>query len=195
MKSRLFAVISVLLVGWPAASPVAGQNADEAFYKQWVDYKDGEISVSFDQTPIDLALNAIRESTGFQIEIPAPADNKVLNLRLERSPLEPAMRSVISNIGFRNFALMYDEAGRPSRAVVLGTEQTTVANTANAKANEPQKLTADERDKIQHDLQRWSELKQEERGRIEDRLKSTPESDEREKLLKEYARQLLGIKK
>jgi hypothetical protein len=47
---------------------------------------------------------------------------------------------------------------------------------------------------LQKDLARWGELKQEERGRIEDRLKTLPPSEEREQLVKEYGRKLLGIK-
>ena len=198
MKSRIVVGLSILLLGFSAAQPVTAQTSDEALFKQWVNYKDGEVSVAFDQTPVDLALYAIRERTGFQIDIPAPvSETKVINLRLERSPMEPAMRTVISNIGFRNFALMYDDSGRPNRAVVLGTNQSTVTEPtdANAQASESQKITNEEREKIQQDLARWTELKQEERGRIEDRLKTIPESEVRENLLKEYARQLLGIKK
>ena len=44
-------------------------------------------------------------------------------------------------------------------------------------------------------MERWNELKQEERGRIEDRLKSLPESEEREQLVKVYGRQILGLAK
>jgi hypothetical protein len=48
---------------------------------------------------------------------------------------------------------------------------------------------------MQKDLERWSELKQEERGRIEDRLKNLPESDERDQLIKLYGTQILAITK
>lgn len=198
MKSRIVFGFSLILLGFPAVKPVTAQTSDEALFKQWVNYKDGEVSVAFDQTPVDLALYAIRERTGFQIDIPAPvSETKVINLRLERSPMEPAMRTVISNIGFRNFALMYDDSGKPARAVVLGTSQPAVTEPAavDTETNETKKLTNNESEKIQRDLERWSELKQEDRGRIEDRLKTIPESEDREKLLKEYARQLLGIKK
>ena len=37
-------------------------------------------------------------------------------------------------------------------------------------------------------------IQKEERDRIEERLKTLPPSDEREELVKEYGRQLLGIK-
>jgi hypothetical protein len=47
---------------------------------------------------------------------------------------------------------------------------------------------------LQKELERWGELKQEDRSRIEDRLKTLPPSEDREQLFKEYGRQLLGIK-
>ena len=140
-----------------------------------------------------------RQKTGFQFTLPSSADSKLLNLRLERSPLEPAVYSLLSNIGFRNFALIYDERGRPNRAVVLGSQvdRAAVVVADSSQTAEPvvQPLDPEERDTLQKELERWGELKQEERGRIEDRLKTLPPSEEREQLVKEYGRKLLGIKK
>lgn len=175
------------------------QTSEEAFYQQWVEYRDDHISVAFDQIRVTDALDAIREKTGFQFSVPSSADSKLLNLRLERSPLEPAVYSLLSTIGFRNFALIYDERGRPNRAVVLGGQVDDVARISanSSQTGEPviQPLTPEEREILQKDLERWRELKQEERGRIEDRLKTLPASEEREQLVKEYGRNLLGIKK
>jgi hypothetical protein len=56
-------------------------------------------------------------------------------------------------------------------------------------------ITIEERDQIKKDLDRWNELKQDERSQIEGRLKTLPSSDDREILVKEYGRQLLGIAK
>jgi hypothetical protein len=173
--------------------------AQEDSIYQWVDYRDGEVSVAFDQAPVAVALNAIHARTGVKIVLPASAENKLLNLKLDRLPLEPAVRSLITSIGFNNFALMYDDAGRPSRAVVVGAMEDPVNLTAlTAAATEKpaiQALTKDERDRLQKDIERWNELKNEDRGRIEDRLKSLPESEERDQLVKEYGRQILEIKK
>jgi hypothetical protein len=175
------------------------QISEEAFNPQWVEYRDDHISVSFDRIPVVVALQAIREKTGFHFSLPPSADSKLLNFRLERSPLEPAVYSLLSNIGFRNFALIYDEHGRPNRAVVLGTQVDEAAHVSadSTHTAEPalQPLESEERDTLEKELERWSELKQEERGRIEDRLKSLPPSEEREQLVKEYGRKLLGIKK
>jgi len=181
--------------------PAFSQDLADTFYREWIDYRDGEISMAFNQTPVDLALDAIRARTGLQIVVPPAVGSKVLSLQLDRVPLEPAVRSFISYIGFKNFALMYDKDGRPNRAVVLGTSSDdgsteSAVNAHPAPINEPiaQPLTTDEREKIQKALKRWSDLKQEERGRIEDRLKTLPPSEEREQLVAEYGRQILGIK-
>ena len=157
--------------------------------------------MAFNQTPVDLALDALRAQTGLQIVVPGAVGNKVLSLQLNRVPLEPAVRSFISNIGFRNFALMYDDDGRPNRVVVLGTlpdDGTThsAVNEPPAPINKPiaQPLTTDEREKIQKALERWNDLQQEERSQIEVRLKTLPPSEEREQLVAEYGRQILGLK-
>lgn len=175
--------------------PVFAQTDAEEFYQQWIDYRNGEISVAFERTPVQFALHAFHARTGFQIVVPSTTEAKVVSLRIDRQPLEPAVRSLISTIGYRNFALMYDASGRPHRAVVLGGQPVaTAASGQNADlAGAP--ITLEERDQIKKDLERWNELKQEERGRIEDRLKFLPSSEDREILVKEYGRQLLGIAK
>jgi hypothetical protein len=184
-----------------AGKPVASQEIADPFYQEWVEYRDGEISMAFDQTPVELALDAIRVRAGLQIIVPPATGNRLLSLQVNRLPLEPAVRSFITYIGFRNFALIYDDHGRPNRAVVLAaasddSHSRLVASAQPAQTNEPisPPLTVKEREKIQKELGRWSELSREERGRIEDRLKTLPPSEEREQLVAEYGRQLLGIK-
>jgi hypothetical protein len=198
LKFRCALVVFLALIALPAMRPARAQFLDDAVYNQWVEYHNGEISVKFDETPVDLALEAIRARTGFHIVMPAAADRKFLNLRLSKLPLEPAMRSLLSVIGYKNFALVYDQEGRPNRAVVLGAaaaERAVEPAAAGAPESAAQELTAEEKDKILKQLERWSDLNREERGRIEDRLKNLPPSDNREQLVKEYGRQLLGIKK
>jgi hypothetical protein len=194
MRNSLRTVVTVLaFVGLKPAF------AQEDVIYQWVDYRDGEVSVAFDQAPVAVAINAILARTGVKIVLPASAENKLLNLKLDRLPLEPAVRSLITSIGFNNFALMYDDTGRPSRAVVVGAMEDqvnlTALSTAATEKSAIKALTKDERDRLQKDIERWNELKNEDRGRIEDRLKSLPESEERDQLVKEYGRQVLEIKK
>jgi hypothetical protein len=193
--SRLAFLIS-FLIPWSLTVVMAQTSANE-FYRQWVDFRDGEISVAFDQTPLRFALHAIHAGTGFQIVIPSSTETKILNLRLHRQALEPAMRSLISTIGYKNFALMYDDKGRPHRAVVLDAQLVATDATVGPAKNEPavQPLTVEEHEKLKKDLERWSELTQEERGRIEDRLKTLAASEEREELVREYGKQVLAMTK
>jgi len=180
----------------PCGTTVVAETSGDDFYREWVDFRDGEISIAFDQIPVQFALHAIHVKTGFHIVIPSTTETKVLNLRLQRQPLEPAVRSLISTIGFKNFALMYDGNGRPLSAVVLGAQPIVVDESAAAvKKESTVPLTVEERDNLQKNLARWTELKQEERGRIEDRLKNLPASAEREQLVTEYGRQVLGLTK
>jgi hypothetical protein len=176
-----------------AGKSALGQSAADDFYAQWVDYRGGEISLDFDRIPIVFALHAIHAKTGFQIVIPSPSDSRVVNFRLQRQPLEPAMRSLISTIGYDNFAFLYDNVGRPSRAVVLSAQP--VPAEAAKKDPSKQPLSAQEQEKLEKELARWRELKEDERSRIEARLKDLPPTEEREKLVSEYGRQVLGLSK
>ena len=180
-----------------SVAPVFAQTDADEYYQQWIDYRNGEISVTFERTPVQFALHAFHARTGFQIVVPSTTEAKVVSLRLDRQPLEPAVRLLISTIGYRNFAVMYDESGRPHRAVVLGAQPVATAAPVQVQNAElaAAPITLEERDQIKKDLDRWNDLKQEERGRIEDRLKTLPSSEDREILVKEYGRQLLGISK
>jgi hypothetical protein len=189
---RIIPLLSALI--FSSSVPAADQTSED-FYRDWVDYSNGQVALTFYQTPLSFALYAIHAKTGLQIIMPSSSEVKLVNLKLDRQPFEPAMRSFISTMGYKNFALMYDQDGRPHRAVVLGARPLIEANAASAKVEPPvEPLTAEEREKLQTDLKRWSELKQEERGRIEDRIKNLPSSDEREELVKEFGRQVLALK-
>jgi hypothetical protein len=190
-------------LGFLGVQPALAQAPLDTFYREWVEYQDGRISVAFEQTPVPLALSAIQARTGLQIIIPSAHDSKLLNLRLSGLALEPAVRFLIASIGFKSFALMYDEKGRPERAVVLGVtpeirrESSATAASVDSGGAEPaaEPLTAEEQAQLQKDLERWNTLKKEDRSRIEARLKELPASEDREQLINEYGRQLLGIPK
>jgi len=179
------------------STPAARAQTDvNDFYRQWVDYRNGAVSLAFDQTPIPFAISALHATTGFQIIVPSASEIKVVNLKLHQQPLEPAVRSLISSIGYKNFAMIYDEKGQANRAVVLGAQPQIDERTAVAKTESMTlPLSSDEREKLQKDLERWGDLKQEERSRIEDRLKNLPESDESDQLIKLYGRQILASTK
>jgi hypothetical protein len=188
----LLGLVSTLLI-----SPAHSQSDTEDFYRPWVDYRNGAVSLAFVQTPIPFALSALHATTGFQIVMPPASDKKLINLKISEQPLEPAVRTFITSIGYKNFAVMYDEKGRPNRAVVLAVRLDNTGESAVATKSEPNAppLSTEEQDKLQKDLERWTELKQEERGRIEDRLKNLPQSDERDQLVKTYGKQILALTK
>jgi hypothetical protein len=187
------AVLLVLLATADQGRVLAQSDVDE-LYRPWIDYRNGEISIAFEQTPVPFALHAFHARTGFQIVVPSSAEPQVVSLRLNRQALEPAVRSLISTIGYSNFAVMYDDHGRPHRAVVLGVQPVPVIH-PEQNTEAPLPITLEERQQLKKDLDRWNDLKQEDRGRIEDRLKTLPSSEDRENLVKEYGRQLLGITK
>lgn len=187
-------IIAVAAFLW---TPAAGAQTEvNDFYRQWVDYRNGAVSLAFDQTPIRFAISALHATTGFQIIVPSVSEMKLINLKLHQQPLEPAVRSLISSIGYKNFAMMYDENGQPNRAVVLGARPEADVRAVETETEATiQPLSSEEREKMRKELERWGDLKQEERGRIEDRLKNLPESDERDELVKLYGRQILASTK
>jgi hypothetical protein len=194
--STIGLAIALVFLSFGLAFP---QAVDDSFYREWIEYQDGKISVAFDRTPIEVALNIIQAKTGLQIVVPSSKEERLLNLRLSKLPLEPAVRSLVASIGFKSFALMYDEQGRLERAVILDVWPEVQAAAAadarvDADADSGEPLKPQERAQLQKELEHWMELKREERDRIEKRLKTLPPSDEREELVKEYGRQLLGIK-
>ena len=195
MKLLLKLAFFLALLATVSVASVFAQTDAEDYYQQWIDYRNGEISVAFERTPVQFALHAFHARTGFQIVVPSTTEAKVVSLRLDRQPLEPAVRSLISTIGYRNYAVMYDESGRPHRAVVIGAQPVVDAATVQNSEPAAAPISLEERDQIKKELDRWNDLKKEERGKIEDRLKTLPSSEDREILVKEYGRQLLGISK
>ena len=195
-----FRIGFALALAFLNVEPAFSQEIADTLYRENVEYKDGKISIDFDQTPLEAALNAIQAKTGLQITVPPATESRLLNVRLSRLPLEPAVRSLIFSIGFRSFALVYDEEGLPIRAVVLEARpEVRVTSTADLRVDrsaEPviEPLKAQERAELQKALERWGELRLEDRSRIEERLKTLPPSEDRDELVKEYGRQLLGIK-
>ena len=192
---RIVSLSCALFMG--SSIPSLAETTADDFYRQWVEYKDGEVSIAFERIPVQFALLAIHARTGFEIVIPSNTAATVVNLRLHRQPFEPAMRSLISTIGYKNFALMYDETGRPNRAIVVGAQPHAgpAASNGGESLSDDRPLTNEERNRLQKDLARWSALTKEERVRIEDRLKSLPPSEEREQLVKDYGQQVLGLSK
>jgi len=183
--------VAILLAPLATTSAYAESGEDD-LYQPWVNIKNGEISMVFNRTPVRFALAAFHAKTGVNIVVPSSTESQTVNLRLDRQPFEPAVRSLISTIGYHNFALVYDQDGRPHSAVVLDAPSPAVKNPATDTPAAP--LTIEERDRLKKEIDRWNELKPEERGRIEERLRKLPPSEDREILVREYGRQVLALK-
>jgi hypothetical protein len=181
---------SLILSLFFAGVPAFAQSPDDELFRPWIDYRDGAVSVTFTQVPVEFALSAIQARTGFQIVVPRQAYGRRIDLRLRELPLESAMRSLIFSIGFTSYAFTYDRSGRPIRAIIL---EARPADT-QVPVTEPPALTDAEKDELRADLKLWNDLNDDARKRIETRLRSLPPSDEREDMLKEYGRRILGIK-
>lgn len=177
---------------------ISASAAAQSGSEQRVDYRDGKLSVSFEQFPVDAAINLIQARTGLQIILPSNTKAQTVSLQLSQLPIEPALRLFVYAIGFRGFALLYDEKERPYRAMVIETrseERSDLITARNNSESSSQPLTPEEKDRLQKQLELWNDLRSEARGRIEDRLKALPPSAERDDLVREYGRQILGIKK
>jgi hypothetical protein len=177
-----------------AAGASAAESADEDVLRPWVDYRDGAISLAFSQVPVQFAVNAIQARTGMQIIVPRQARDKTLNLRLRELPLESAMRSLVFSIGYSSFALTYDGSGRPVRAIILDAPPPSAEDgQPQPEKEQPAGLKPEEKEEIAASLQRWNKLERRVRQRIETRLRDLPPSAERDELVKEYGRRVLGI--
>ena len=125
--------------------------------------------------------------TGFQIVVPPEANNKTLTLfpayqsRLQWGPS--------SRPSALQFAMTYDRAGRPIRAIVLEARPSggDAATLDQKPASESPRLTAEEKDQLSRALKVWKGLKDDARGRIADRLRSVPPSEEREESVRNMA--------
>jgi hypothetical protein len=190
--------LSLFLLVLSHGPVAAAQDGTGTSYEEWVEYRGGEVSLSFAETPINLALNVIRERTGVEFIIPTAPEERLLNLRVQRLALEPAVRSVISSLGFENFALIYDDHGQPSRVLVLHPQapqptEVALSEAAETDAGAPGANLSAERHAIEKELKRWNELDGEKRAQLEDRLRRLPPSEERAQLVAEYGRQTLGL--
>jgi hypothetical protein len=183
----------LLFAIWIAAASCALARAAE---EEAVRYENGELTVSFVEVPLYLAVETIRFRTGLEIVFPGALGTTLLTFRVKQLPLEPAVRSLFSTIGVRSFAFVYDGEGRPSQAVVLASlpeERRSHERAADASGGGSE-LSAEEVETLLKQLERWGEIGPEERKRLEERLKTIPPSDLRDRFLKEYARQVLALR-
>lgn len=74
MKHLLKLAVFLAPFAMAASAPVFAQTEAEDYYQQWIDYRNGEISVAFERTPLQFALHAFHARTGFQIVVPSTTE-------------------------------------------------------------------------------------------------------------------------
>lgn len=84
-----------------------------------VTYQDRQLSVVFEATPAEVAFGAIRARTRIEVVLPAAVEGKTLTARMERLPLEVALRHLLRALGLESFVLVYGEGGAVRQVIVL----------------------------------------------------------------------------
>lgn len=167
-------------------------------YRQYVKYDSDGVSFAFSDLRASDAAQLVRATTGVAITLPTSTQSKTINLRLKKAKVDQAVRSLLKALELNNSFLVYDRDGRLTDVVAL--EKTVSHPVSEARSteedkpkNDLRKLTSEERDSLLRDFGRWTDLSAEERDAIHARLRMIPPSKERDQIVKEYLRQVLGL--
>ena len=192
MKDRSGSLVCLVLLTCCVVLPVS-----EADAQGWVEYQNGKLSMAFEQAPMDLVVALIREETGMLVVLPPAARGKFLSVRVNALPPEAAVQRILRALGLSNFVLLYDRAGRAERLIVLepGSDAPGMLGAAlpSAEPGVPPILMSEEQRWLLEQFGRWTQLSQEARKEVRDRLLNMPPSPERERLVKQYKRQVWGV--
>lgn len=143
-------LISALLI-WGAILLFLPGTGQGAMSNVWVKYRNGKLSMAFDQTPIEVALEAVRAKTGIRVNLPEDTRGKLLSVRVHPLPLEEAMCRLLWALGLDSFALLYDKNGQAQYLIVLkpgsATSEPTVLHPGSKPdiPSVPSQLAAPER--------------------------------------------------
>lgn len=111
----------LLLTVWVSLPLSLGAAAEPISEGGLVDYQNGALSVAFEQTPVEVAFEAIRAKTGIEVILPAAARGKSLTVGVARLPLQAAFRQILRALGLESFAIVYEEDGSASKLIVLAS--------------------------------------------------------------------------
>lgn len=190
--ARVLLTASVLVYLFPAPLPAAEDNFPE---EQFVKYDQDGVSVAFNNLRAADAAQWMRSTTGVAITLPTSAQTKMINLKLRGAQVDYAVHSLLTALHLNNAFSVYDPEGRLTGVIALDKSVSRPA--AENKSLEEEKKTAKdlsslERESLVKDFVRWSELPAEEQKAIQQRIKEIPPSKDREELIKDYLRFVLG---
>jgi len=178
--------------------PASALMADDAFpEQQFLKYDQNVVSIAFNNLRAADAARWMRSTTGVAITLPTSAQTKPVNLRLEGARVDYAVHSLLTALQLNNAFLVYNPDGHLTGVIALEkTIHRPSGDSAPAEENKkktPSQLTPQERESLLKEFARWSEISAEEQKSIQSRLKEIPPSKERDQVIKDYVRLVLGI--
>jgi hypothetical protein len=179
--------------------PAPALTAEDIFpEQQFLKYDRDGVSVAFNNLRAADAAQWMRSTTGVAITLPTSAQTKPVNLRLEGARIDYAVHSLLTALQLSNSFLVYDPDGHLTGVIALEkTISRPAAETTPSEEDKKKKiskeLTEQDREALLRDFDRWSEISTEEQKSIQTRLKEMPASKERDQVVKDYLRLVLGI--
>lgn len=197
--ARAVKLVPMMLLALLGISLSAALADDDYYpYQQFVKYDNDSVSVAFSNMRAAEAAYLIRSTIGVTITLPSSTRSKTINLRLEGAKVDQAVRSLLTALELNNSFLVYDPDGRLTGVIALETAVSQPISESQPSEDDKnktkhQEMTSTERDSLLRDFGRWSELTAEERDSIHARIQTIPPSEDRDQLIKEYIRQVLGV--
>ncbi len=189
-------VILGLFVWW---WPLPAISNDDLFLShEFVTYKNESISLAFNNVRAGDAAFLMLSKTGVAITLPTSTHNKTVNLTLQNAKMDEAVHTLLASLELKNSFFVYDLAGRLTTVVALEKNiSLTPPETLSPKEEENvvkfEELSAPEKEALVRDFRLWSKLSAEDRESIHARLRTIPPSRDRDQLIDEYVRLVLGV--
>lgn len=179
--------------------PLPAASEDDFLpYQQFVKYDDDNLSLALSNMRASDAAQLMRSATGVTITLPTSTQSKTINLTLERAKMDQAIDSLLAALELNNSFLVYDREGHLTGVIALDEGAPQIHNENQLPDEKKQKkdykeLTAPEREALLREFRIWSKLSAEDRNSIHARLKRISPSKDRDDLVKEYVRLVLGL--
>jgi hypothetical protein len=195
-KAAKLLLVTVSLLTFPSPG-LTNDDADPD--QQYIRYDNENVSVALNNVrAVDAAL-LMRSTTGVAITLPSSTISKTINLRFESAKVDYAVRTLLTVLQLNNSFSVYDGDGHLTEVIALDKAAShTPAEIQPAEEDKkntvPKELTAQERESLLRDFGRWSEISAEEQKSIHSRLRNLPVSKERDQVIHEYVRLVLGVR-
>lgn len=197
-RSYVIAILTALVSLPLCLFPSSALTQDDFLpYQQYVKYNNDSISLALNNVRAGDAVQLMRSTTGVMISLPTSTQSRTITLAVDRARIDQAVESLLTALELNNSFIVYDPDGRLTDVIALekGAPQSSSHSPPSGERKqktEYQNLTAHEREALVREFRLWSKLSAEDRESIHARLKTIPASKERDDLIKEYVRLVLG---